>query len=315
MPSGPDIATPQRKLNIAKVSSNWDFCIVKAGGANTGSLYVSPYYKKQITAVADRKIPKVHYWMIGGMNPTTQAQFFARHLQKFNKYKDNIMLDNERIDKNRHLFTTAECITFLETARKILGLPAKRCWIYANTSDMKTLDLKLIKTHGYRLHVAAYPTPNNGTRHDSPGMPYDIWQYTSAYRITGINTDFNYTKHSINSLFGSLAPEVGVPRTTTSHTGETGTHSNFWKRMHMLAEKAGYTGPIHDYPNVTMWIAVQSYLRNNYKYRGPRDGHPGKNTYKALQRLGTARGGYNGPIDGVPGDFTWMAVAKYLNTL
>lgn len=348
MPYGPDIASPQANLNIASHASGWDFMIIKGGGGNTGELYVAPHYHEQVDAAITAKKPLTHYWMIGDSRAHTvisQADFFTSHVYKFDKYTHSIMLDNERIDSNPRLFTTDDCITFLERARIKLGIPGSRCWVYGNKSDMSTLDIAKLRSHGYRIHLAYYPSPEDGGKHGDPGVYFDIWQYTDAKVYDNIRTDMNYTAHSISDLYGSLKPAPApapaptpapapapkptpppapkptpppapkIPTTTTAEDGITG--PIFWERMRMLAKLGGYTGSVTGTSSTdkAMWKGIQSYLRAHYKYTGILDGIPGVLTYQALQRLAKAKGGYTGPIDGAPGRMTWMALAKFLNTL
>lgn len=310
---GPDLASPQAGIDIASGAKTWKFALAKAGGYNTGTLYVAPHYAAQIDQFIDHDLPHGHYWVIGRGDPKTQANYFAKHLHRFNKYKDIIMLDNERLDENAGFFGTAECVTFLETARKALGLPASRCWVYANKSDMAHLDTKLLRRKGYRIHLAYYPTPNNGNLHGNPDVYYDIWQFTSNHKFGSHTIDFNYTAHAVSTLFGNL--QTKIPKTTTVTTGNPGIKSNFWMRMHLLAKKGGYTGSIRNTQDKPMWEGIQHHLKNSYGYKGVVDGIPGPLTYLALQKMAHAKGGYNGPQDGLLGTNSYRAIARYINTL
>lgn len=314
MVSGPDLASPQAGINIAEgAREGWAFALIKAGGYNTGELYIAPHYNEQIDECIEHDLPHGHYWIIGRGSAKTQAQYFAKHVHRFNKNRDIIMLDNERLDANAGFFGTSEVITFLETARKALGLSAARCWIYANKSDMKHLDTKSLRRKGYRIHLAYYPTPNNGSRHGDPEVYYDIWQYTSNHKFGKYTIDLNYTKHSVAELFGNL--KIKIPSSTTATTGNPGKNSVFWKRMHLLAKKGGYGGSVKDTPDKPMWEGIQHFLKISYEYKGVIDGVPGHLTYQALQRLAHAKGSYKGPIDGVLGTNSYRGIARYINTL
>ena len=310
---GPDFATPQAGINIATGAKTWKFALSKTGGYNTGELYVSPHYVEQIDAFIDHDLPHGHYWVVGRGDPKVQAQYFAKHLHRFNKYRDIIMLDDERLDENAGFFGTTEIVAFLETARKLVGLPASRCWIYANKSDMSSLNINALRKRGYRIHLAYYPSPNNGSLHGNPDVYYDIWQFTSNHAYNGRKIDMNYTRHAVADLFGNLATKI--PQTTTVTTGHPGIKSTFWMRMHLLAKKGGYVGKIRNTQDKPMWEGVQHVLKNAYGYKGVIDGVPGPLTRAALQRLAHSKGGYNGPIDGILGTNSYRGLARYINTL
>lgn len=104
---------------------------------------------------------------------------------------------------------------------------------------------------------------------------------------------------------------AGLPKTTTSETGEPG--EVFWSRMqNAMRIEEGYTGPINGVPGENTYAALQRHLTHHYGYTGPTDGVMGENSYAALQRL-AADHGYTGPVNGVMGPNSWRGVATWVN--
>ena len=331
MTFGIDVAKYQHPFDYRRAKAEGvQFVIVKAGGYNTGSLYVAGSYPEHVDAARAEGLKIGHYFIPGRGDVQTQADYFVRNLHNFDVGSDVLALDNEPLDGNKVYWSQDNVYTFLSRVHKLLGIPWDRFWVYSPASLTRSNGpWDKITNTGARVWWAAYgggpsgKTPDHAPALNGKIARWDIHQYSSSVKIAGCVVDGNYSSHDIGVLFGggsapsavsSAAISVGnAPDTETVNDGIPG--PRFWFLMQLWAKiYGGYAGPIDSVMGVQSWAGVQRNLARESGYTGPIDGVPGVNTYKAVQRWASSHG-YTGPIDGAPGVNTWKAVAKALNTL
>jgi len=335
MTYGIDVATSQRELDFGRARDDGaEFVIVKAGGFNTGDLYVAPFYQAQIDRALAAGLPHGHYWLIGaGLSPEGQADYFVDHLHRFDKSRDVLALDNERLDDNGTFWSAGDAVRFLRRAQARTGIPWSRLWHYAGAADYRGhRPWSAVADLGVRFWWAAYGDAPSGHQPDHiPDLQDSIpsahvHQFSSRSRCAGFALDGNQSDLPVTDLFsdaavtavvGAVSP-VGVPeipRTSTEDDGIPGV--NYWKRYQVVASRFGYTGPIDGDPGTNTHRGFARFLNaldfpGQPKTNADIDGIPGTLFNERLQRL-AQKNGYTGPIDGQPGRETFKGVARYLN--
>lgn len=190
-----------------------EFVIIKASGFNTGSLYVANGYHTLIDRAVEAGLPKGHYYLIGGGQvwkaPAEQARYFVANLYRFDPSHDILMLDNEGLDSNGYLFDDSEAAAFVAEVVRLLGIPTRRIWHYAGARDYRNLaPWPQLEALGVRYVWAAYGSyPTGQTPDHEPSLQgsiprWDVHQFSSLVRVAGTNVDGNYSRSTVNELFG-----------------------------------------------------------------------------------------------------------------
>jgi len=351
MTFGIDVSGYQVGMDYAQARREGvEFVIVKAAGYNTGSLYVADGYAENVDAVREAGITGVgHYYVVGKGNPTTQADYFVKHLHDFDKDHDILALDNEPLDDNATFWTQDKAYEFLSRVQALTGIPANRIWLYCPAGRTRlNAPWDKITDAGYRIWWSAYGSYPTGHEPDhTPALEgkidrWDIHQYSSVVPVADRKTiDGNYTPIPVEELFGGAAysvpavvakpKPVAKPKgeyryTSTEEDGERG--KIFYARVQTLGKQRhvypatyridGLTGPATEIARVKLTAQAL----NGWVY-GPHttsdeDGKPGVNYWTAVQAVGKAKFGYTGLVDGKPGPLTYAAenriTAHELNT-
>ncbi|MFC5789115.1 hypothetical protein EDM22_00400 [Agromyces tardus] len=336
MTYGIDVGTSQREIDLRRARDDGaEFVIVKAGGFNTGELYVAPFYQAQIEGAMAAGLPRGHYWLVGGvLGPESQADYFVQHLHGFDASHDVLALDNERLDRNGTFWNQGDAVRFLARVQALTGIAWNRLWHYAGASDYRGhTPWGAVADLGVRFWWAAYGDGPTGHRPDHiPDLQGSIptahvHQFSSNSNCAGFALDGNHTDLSVADLFATPAVAgvaamaasplrgAGIPRTSTEDDGVPGL--NYWKRYQVVASRFGYTGPIDGDPGRNTHRGFARFLNaldlpGQAKTNTDIDGIPGRVFNERLQLL-AQKNGYAGPIDGRPGAETFKGVARYLN--
>lgn len=245
---GIDVATSQRGIDFAKAKAEGvQFVIVKMGGLNVKPQYVAPHYKTQIDGAKAQGLPVGHYYLIGaGETPEQQAEYFVKNLYRFNKDTDILALDNEKLDDNGAVWGQDEAERFFKKVIELTGIAPQRLWLYAGAADFRgRKPWTKITSLGVRFWWAAYGSyPTGKTPDHEPSLQgaipeAHVHQYSSKVSVAGFALDGNYSKYSVNDLFGKVTettppvtePETPEEPTTPTDPGTTPTPtpgSNAW---------------------------------------------------------------------------------------
>lgn len=214
MTFGIDIATPQANIDLNRAKREGvEFVIVKMGGLNVTPMYVSPYYRRQISQAIAAGLCKGHYWLIGrGESPRSQAEYFVRNLYRFDKDHDVLALDNEDLDSNGTRWGDAAAAEFINRVVELTGIDRNRVWHYAGAHDYRSVsNWPRVEASGARFWWAAYGSFPTGHYPDhTPSLQgsiprADVHQYSSRVRVAGYNLDGDYSSISCDTLFGKTA--------------------------------------------------------------------------------------------------------------
>lgn len=214
MTFGIDIAGFQAGIDLALAKTEGvEFVIVKASGFNTGTLYVADEYHEHIDAAVAAGLPKGHYYLIGGgqvwKTPTEQARWFVSKLYRFDIARDVLMLDNEGLNSNGYLFDDDEAAEFMTEVIRLTGIDSRQVWHYAGANDYRNLKpWPKIEALGIRYVWAAYgDRPSGQTPDHEPSLQgsiprWDVHQFTSNARVAGRDVDGDYSRATVDELFG-----------------------------------------------------------------------------------------------------------------
>lgn len=215
MTFGIDIASSQRDIDLVRAKSEGvEFVIVKMGGLNVTPQYVAPYYRAQIDRAIAAGLPKGHYYLIGrGQSPEQQAEFFVSNLHRFDPARDILALDNEALDGNGTRWGDGDAARFIRRVIALTGIPAARVWHYAGASDYRATGAwpELVEL-GVRFWWAAYGGyPTGRTPDHEPSLQgsiprWDVHQYSSKASVAGYALDGNYSRETVDELFGGIVP-------------------------------------------------------------------------------------------------------------
>jgi len=283
-----------------------EFCIVKAAGFNTGTLYSADGYHDHIDALLAAGMPGIgHYYVVGKGNPTTQAEFFVKNLYKFNVKYDVLALDNEPLDSNATHWDQDECWEFLSTVQSLTGIAWDRLWLYSPAAQTRANGpwTKITNTP-IRIWWAAYGgqptghTPDHEPFLDGKIDRWDIHQYSSIVPVADRKTiDANYSPLSVQQLFGQAV--TSVPATAP-------------KPKPQPAKQPEHAAADWDFwlPSRAIQLRIQQALHARGRYDGKLDGWWGELSIKGIQ-LTIRNVGYTGKIDGIPGPMTCYYVQVY----
>lgn len=217
MTFGIDIASSQRDIDLVRAKSEGvEFVIVKMGGLNVAPQYVAPYYRAQVDRAIAAGLPKGHYYLIGrGQSPEQQAEFFASNLHRFDPARDILALDNEALDGNGTRWGDGDAARFIRRVIALTGIPAARVWHYAGASDYRATGAwPELTALGVRFWWAAYGGyPTGRTPDHEPSLQgsiprWDVHQYSSRVAVAGYALDGNYSRATVNELFGGAMPNT-----------------------------------------------------------------------------------------------------------
>lgn len=217
---GIDVSSAQTGINFALAKAEGvQFVIVKAGGLNIRPMYAAPSYPTLLDNARAAGLKVGHYWMIGaGQSPTAQAAFFVAHLHHFDLRNDVLALDNEHIDGNGTNFNDAQVAEFFAEVRKLTGIPASRCWHYANSNDYHHgVPWSRTEAMGIKVWWASYGanstsrTPTSAPTISGVVKAWTVHQFSSRQVIAGHTVDGNISPLPLASLFATNMP---IPKPT-----------------------------------------------------------------------------------------------------
>lgn len=210
MTFGIDVSQAQSGIDYAQAKADGvEFVIVKAGGFNTGSLYVANGYAAHVNGARSQGLAIGHYFLVGRGSPTTQANFYVDHLHGFDPAHDVLALDNEPLNSNATFWTAAQVLEFFTVVQSRTGIPWDRLWLYCPAALTRAhAPWTAITNAGIRIWWAAYGGQPTG--HIPDHMPAlngsvaraDIHQYSSNVTIAGRIVDANFSNFSVGQLFG-----------------------------------------------------------------------------------------------------------------
>lgn len=151
MLTGVDLSRWQTITDYAALAAAIDFAVLKLGGSNTGSPYVTESYYEQASWLPGRGVPVGSYWMNGGGDPASDAAFFLDNLH--GDAAAFLVLDLEHIDGYR-AWTPAQALVWFETVRA--ARPNTELWAYMNAALAREHDWSPVERAGVRLWLASY---------------------------------------------------------------------------------------------------------------------------------------------------------------
>lgn len=189
---GIDVSKWNKDIDWEKVkAAGVEFAIIRCGyrGSKTGALVEDPYFAKNIKGATDAGIRVGIYFFTQAINPIEAVEEASMVLTLSRQYKISypLFIDTEgaggngRADGLDKEIRTAVCKAFCETienAGYTAGVYASKHWLENN------LDTEQLSS--YSTWLAQY-----SSRPTYEGE-YDMWQYTSAGKIDGINTLVDY---------------------------------------------------------------------------------------------------------------------------
>ena len=185
--NGIDVSSWQ-PANIGDLVS-YDFMIVKA---TQGTWYTNPNFSQQAnSAFWSGKKLGVYHFAEYGTSPQAEAQFFVSHVQG---YLGNAILildyEAESLNNGREWVRA-----FMREVKRLTGIT---CGLYCSTSYINAQNLSgLCKEEGALLWNAnywfSYQPFYAYDQNITPGVPCEIYQYTSSGRLPGYdgNLDLN----------------------------------------------------------------------------------------------------------------------------
>lgn len=343
---GIDIATSQNGLDLVRAkAAGVQFVIVKLGGANTGELYVAPFYIAEVerAITAGFKAAKGHYWVVGSrQTPAEQGTYFAQHLHAYDPKTDILALDNEKLDAAPIFWNDDQVAEFWAAVVRVVTVRAGAQWQYSPAALTRggTPWTKLnaaIAAGVRRIWWASYGgQPTGRTPDHTPDLQgavsgWSIHQYTDRVAVNGSSLDGDYSPLSIAQLFGGTVTQVIKKVTPTPKPGPSATtsklalghgtatgldHAGWLRAQTYLSKHYGYTGKLDGAPGTLTYEAFARFLNSLScslaKTTTTTDGKPGDLFYKRLQFL-ASKNGYTGPLDGAPALQSWTGVAAFFN--
>ncbi len=185
---GIDVSKWNRDIDWQAVKEDGvDFVIIRCGyrGSSTGALVEDPYFERNIEGAEEAGIKVGIYFFTQAVNEVEAVEeaSMALSLVKGRKIALPIFIDTEgaggngRADKLDKETRTAVCDSFCKTIENAGfngGVYASKNWLEHNIDPVKLAD------HSTWLAQYSSKATYNGD--------YDLWQYTSAGTVKGINT-------------------------------------------------------------------------------------------------------------------------------
>lgn len=199
MLTGIDISTWQGGVDFAAArAAGVQFCILKAGGSNSGRYTDSKYYINEPRARAAGMYIG-HYWFNGTGDAVTDADYFVDHLSNY-KAGDLLVLDIES-EGSMPAWGPGQAWQFCVRVRSRLGVVPT---VYMSSSVTRATDWSSLVAIGCPLWVASYGA-NTGSPGASPGNlgpwgnDWSLWQYTSNATFPGYSgrLDANLAKDGV----------------------------------------------------------------------------------------------------------------------
>lgn len=175
---GLDVSHWQKKINwrsVAKDKKELKFVFIKA---SQGISYTDKMMVTNLTGARDNGLETGFYHFADGGNAENEARHFIQTVRPHLKDDDILILDWE-IDHEDPLGWCSEFCNMVEsqTSNKVM--------IYTNDRREKDFNFKNL---GYDIWNARFGR-NTGKPDKKPEGSWDIWQYTSAGSVDGINGD------------------------------------------------------------------------------------------------------------------------------
>lgn len=189
---GIDVSKWNKEIDWEKVkAAGVEFAIIRCGyrGSKTGALVEDPYFAKNIKGATDAGIRVGIYFFTQAVTPVEAVEEASMVLMLSRQHKISypLFIDTEgaggngRADGLDKETRTAVCKAFCETienAGYTAGVYASKSWLENN------LDTEQLSSYSTWLaQYSSQPTYEG---------EYDMWQYTSAGKIDGINTLVDY---------------------------------------------------------------------------------------------------------------------------
>lgn len=185
---GIDVSKWNKEIDWKKAkAAGVEFAIIRCGyrGSKTGALVEDPYFKQNIQGALDADVRVGLYFFTQAVNEVEAVEEASMVLSLCRNYKISypLFIDTEgagghgRADGLSKEMRTSVCKAFCETIENAGftgGVYASKSWLN-NNLEMKELA-------GYETWLAQY------SKEATYEGEYDMWQYTSAGRIDGINT-------------------------------------------------------------------------------------------------------------------------------
>ena len=186
---GIDVSKWNGEIDWDKVrNSGVEFAIVRAGyrGSVTGALVEDPYFAANMKGAAASKMPVGVYFFTQAVNEVEAVEEASMAVGLIKGYNISypVFLDVEssnggRGDGINAATRTAVCKAFCQTVQN----SGYKAGIYANKTWFNT-HIETPSLTGYKIWLAQYAAAPSYNR-----TKYDMWQYSSKGRISGISTD------------------------------------------------------------------------------------------------------------------------------
>lgn len=191
-----DISKYNTVSNYEALRGHFEGVIVRIGyrGYSAGTIKEDPLFKKHMAGLADAGIPYGFYFMSQAVSESeayAEAEFCHRMTAAYDPayptYYDSELSNqkgNGRADalsrRMRTDIAKAFCRRLTELGMKA-GVYASKAWFAEH--------LYAQELTAYSIWVAQYNSACNYSL-----TPYDMWQYTSGYRVPGISGDFDRSR-------------------------------------------------------------------------------------------------------------------------
>lgn len=208
MLKGIDVSSHQGEINWGLVKSQIDFAIIRLGYGDNIERQDDSYFIKNVNGCINNNIPFGVYIYsyalnLGGSESIqSEVEHTKKQLSKISQKPFCVYIDMED-DSTIKLGKTMLTNFALEFCKQIKNAGYK-AGVYANENWFRNyLQVSTIASYGYSIWCAKYSTnkPNITSN-------YDIWQYTSEGRLSGINTvvDMNYMLKDIRNVAPQPTP-------------------------------------------------------------------------------------------------------------
>lgn len=208
MLKGIDVSSHQGDINWGLVKSQIDFAIIRLGYGDNVERQDDSYFIKNVNGCINNNIPFGVYIYsyalnLGGSESIqSEVEHTKKQLSKISQKPFCVYIDMED-DSTIKLGKTMLTNFALEYCKQIKNAGYK-AGVYANENWFRNyLQVSTIASYGYSIWCAKYSTnkPNITSN-------YDIWQYTSEGRLSGINTvvDMNYMLKDIRNVAPQPTP-------------------------------------------------------------------------------------------------------------
>lgn len=194
---GIDVSKWNQEINWEAVKdAGVEFAIIRCGyrGATTGALVIDPRYEENIEGAISAGIPVGVYFFTQALDEVEAVEEASMAIDLVKGYGLNypLFLDVEasggRADGISRETRTAVCKTFCQTVQNsgiTAGIYANKNWF---TEKISTGSLT-----SYKLWLAQYASAPTYT-----ATRYDLWQYSSKGRVSGISTSVDMNISYLN---------------------------------------------------------------------------------------------------------------------